>query len=85
MSPFTYADKINEPLLMIHGGEDNNPGTFPMQSERLFQAVKGLGGRVRLVVLPKESHSYAARESVLHVFYEMDRWLEQHVKNAPPR
>lgn len=85
MSPFTYADKINEPLLLIHGGEDNNPGTFPMQSERLFQAVKGLGGKVRLVVLPKESHSYAARESVLHCFYEMDRWLETHVKNAPPR
>ncbi|MFN8611172.1 MAG: prolyl oligopeptidase family serine peptidase [Vulcanimicrobiota bacterium] len=85
MSPFTYADKINEPLLLIHGGEDNNPGTFPMQSERLFQAVKGLGGKIRLVILPKESHSYAARESVLHVFYEMDRWLESYVKNAPPR
>jgi len=85
MAPFTYAHKINEPLLLIHGAEDNNPGTFPMQSERLFQAVKGLGGRVRLVMLPKESHSYAARESVLQVFYEMDAWLERHVKNAPPR
>lgn len=85
MSPFTYADKIDEPLLLIHGGEDNNPGTFPMQSERLFQAVKGLGGKIRICILPKESHSYAARESVLHVFYEMDRWLETYVKNAPPR
>lgn len=85
MSPFTFADKIDEPLLMIHGAEDSNSGTFPVQSERLFQAVKGLGGRVRLVMLPKESHSYVARESVLHVFYEMDSWLEKHVKNAPPR
>jgi dipeptidyl aminopeptidase/acylaminoacyl peptidase len=85
MSPFTYANKINEPLLMIHGAEDSNPGTFPVQSERLFQAIKGLGGQVRLVMLPKESHSYVARESVLHVFFEMDRWLEKHVKNAPAR
>ena len=80
MSPFTHADKINEPLLLIHGAEDANPGTFPMQSERLYQAVKGLGGKARLVMLPKESHSYEARESVLHCLYEMDRWLEQHVK-----
>ena len=85
MAPFTYADKINEPLLMIHGAEDSNPGTFPVQSERLFQAIKGLGGQARLVMLPKESHSYVARESVLHVFFEMDSWLEKHVKNAPAR
>jgi len=85
MSPFTYAHKIDEPLLMIHGAEDSNSGTFPMQSERLYQAVKGLGGKVRLVMLPKESHSYAARESVLHTLYEMDNWLEFHVKKAGPR
>lgn len=85
MSPFTVADKIDEPLLLIHGAEDNNPGTFPVQSERLFAALKGLGGQARLVMLPKESHGYQARESVLHVLYEMDRWLEQHVKNAGPR
>ena len=85
MSPFTYADKINEPLLMIHGEEDSNSGTFPIQSQRLFQAIKGLGGQVRLVMLPKESHSYVARESVLQVFYEMDNWLEKYVKNAPSR
>jgi len=85
MSPFTVADKIDEPLLLIHGAEDNNPGTFPVQSERLFAALKGLGRPARLVMLPKESHSYQARESVLHVLYEMDRWLDQHVKNAGPR
>lgn len=83
MSPFTYADKIDEPILLIHGQEDDNPGTFPIQSERLFQAIKGLGGRARLVTLPKESHGYASRESVLHVLWEMDQWLEKHVKNAP--
>ncbi len=85
MAPFNYADKINEPLLLIHGAEDSNPGTFPIQSERLFQAVKGLGGQVRLVMLPKESHGYAARESVMHTMYEMDNWLEKYVKNAKPR
>lgn len=85
MAPFTFADKINEPLLLIHGAEDANPGTFPVQSERLFQAVKGLGGQVRLVMLPKESHGYAARESVMHTMYEMDNWLEKYVKNAKPR
>jgi dipeptidyl aminopeptidase/acylaminoacyl peptidase len=82
MSPFTYADKINEPLLLIHGDADNNPGTFTLQSERLFQAVKGLGGKARLVLLPYESHGYAARENILHMLWEMDAWLEKYVKGA---
>lgn len=84
MSPFTHAQKINEPLLLIHGVDDNNTGTFPIQSERLYQAMKGLGGTTRLVMLPYESHGYRARESVLHMMWEMDRWLETYVK-APKR
>jgi dipeptidyl aminopeptidase/acylaminoacyl peptidase len=82
MSPFNYADKINEPLLLIHGDADNNPGTFTLQSERLFLAVKGLGGKARLVLLPYESHGYAARENILHMLWEMDSWLEKYVKGA---
>ena len=85
MSPFTYANKINEPILLIHGMDDNNTGTFPIQSERLYQALSGLGGTARLVMLPSESHGYRARESVMHMLWEMDRWLETHVKNAKPR
>jgi len=84
MSPFDYADKIKTPLLMIHGDADNNPGTFTLQSERLFQAIKGLGGKSRLVLLPLESHGYAARESILHMLWEQDSWLEKHLK-APSR
>ncbi len=80
MSPFNYADKIKAPLLLIHGDADNNPGTFTLQSERLFQAVKGLGGTARLVLLPYESHGYAARENILHMLWEMDTWLEKYVK-----
>ncbi|MHB0972403.1 MAG: S9 family peptidase [Thermoanaerobaculia bacterium] len=79
MSPFTHAAKINEPILLIHGIDDNNTGTFPIQSERLYAALKGLGGTARLVMLPHESHGYAARESVLHMLWEMDRWLEKYV------
>lgn len=82
MSPFTYADKIKTPLLMIHGQIDNNPGTFPMQSERLFAAVKGLGGTAKLVMLPFESHGYAAMESALHVQAETVEWLDRYVKPA---
>lgn len=82
LSPFMHADKINEPLLLIHGEADNNSGTFPLQSERLFQAIKGNGGTVRLVLLPHESHGYSARESVLHTQSEMIDWFDQHVKNA---
>ncbi len=85
MSPFDYADKIDEPILMIHGAVDNNPGTYPIQSERLFEAMKGLGGRVRLVMLPAETHGYRARESVLHTLWEMQQWLDTHVKKAPAR
>lgn len=85
MSPFTYADKIDEPLLMIHGAVDDNPGTYPIQSERLFEAMKGLGGRVRLVMLPAETHGYRARESVLHTLWEMTQWLDANVKNAKRR
>jgi dipeptidyl aminopeptidase/acylaminoacyl peptidase len=83
MSPFTYANKINEPILLIHGEADNNSGTFPIQSERLFQAIKGSGGTARLVLLPHESHGYRARESVLHVLAEMFEWADRYVKNRP--
>jgi len=81
MSPFTHANKIKTPILMIHGDADNNPGTFTLQSERLFGAIKGLGGIARLVLLPHESHGYAARENILHMLWEQDQWLEKHVKN----
>ena len=85
MSPFMHADKIDEPILMIHGQADNNPGTFTLQSERLYGAINGLGGTARLVLLPAESHGYRGRESLLHMLWEEDRWLEEHVKNAGPR
>jgi len=85
MSPFRFADKINEPLLMIHGAADNNDGTFPIQSDRLFAALQGLGGTVRYVSLPAEAHGYRARESALHVLWEQVRWLDTYVKNAGPR
>jgi dipeptidyl aminopeptidase/acylaminoacyl peptidase len=84
MSPFNYANAIKDPLLMIHGEEDNNSGTFPIQSERMYAAVKGLGGTARLVMLPKESHGYRARESILHMLAETDAWLDEHVKQAKP-
>jgi len=81
MSPFMHCDKMKTPLLLIHGQADNNSGTYPMQSERYFNALKGLGAPVRLVMLPKESHGYAARESIMHMLWEQDQWLEKHVKN----
>jgi len=83
VSPFMYADKINEPILLIHGEADNNSGTFPIQSERLFEAIKGNGGIARLVLLPYESHGYSARESVLDVLAEMFEWADKYVKNRP--
>ena len=79
MSPFNHANKIAQPLLLIHGAADNNPGTFPMQSERLYQAVRGNGGTVRLVLLPHESHGYEARESIEHVLHEQIAWFEKYV------
>jgi dipeptidyl aminopeptidase/acylaminoacyl peptidase len=85
VSPFMVASKINEPMLMIHGEADDNTGTFPIQSERMYQAVKGHGGTVRLVMLPFEAHGYAGRESIEHVLYEMLSWFDKYVKNAPPR
>lgn len=81
MSPFSYAHQIKTPLLLIHGEADNNPGTFPIQSERLYNAIKGHGGTSRLVMLPHESHGYRAKESVLHMLWEMNRWLDKYVKN----
>lgn len=81
MSPFAFADVIKEPLLLIHGEADNNSGTFPIQSERFYAALKGHGATTRLVMLPHESHAYRARESVLHTLWEMTSWLDTHVKN----
>lgn len=85
VSPFFYADKINEPILLIHGEADNNQGTFPIQSERLFAAISGTGGTARLVMLPLEAHGYSAKESVEHTLYEMIQWFDKYVKNAKPR
>jgi len=80
MSPFMHADTVNEPLLLIHGQADNNSGTFPIQSERFYNALKGQGATARLVMLPYESHGYRGKESVLHMLWEMDRWLDKYVK-----
>ncbi|MBO6536370.1 MAG: S9 family peptidase [Balneolaceae bacterium] len=85
MSPFMNAEKINEPLLLIHGEVDNNSGTFPIQSKRMYGAVSGLGGTVKLVMLPHESHGYSARESLLHMLYEQTEWLNSYVRDADPR
>ena len=80
MSPFSYADKIHTPLLLIHGEADDNQGTFPIQSERFYQALKGHGATARLVFLPLEAHGYEAHESLSHMLWEMDRWLDTYVK-----
>jgi dipeptidyl aminopeptidase/acylaminoacyl peptidase len=83
MSPFYFAHEINEPVLLIHGEADDNSGTFPIQSERLYMALKGHGATVRYVTLPHEAHGYAARESVLHVVAETVNWLDKYLKPAP--
>jgi dipeptidyl aminopeptidase/acylaminoacyl peptidase len=85
MSPFYFANKINEPVLLIHGEADDNSGTFPIQSERLYMAIKGNGGIARYVTLPFEAHGYAARETNLHVVAEMLNWSEKYLKQATPR
>ncbi|MFQ5494100.1 MAG: prolyl oligopeptidase family serine peptidase [Phycisphaerae bacterium] len=84
MSPFMHAEKINEPILLIHGEADNNSGTFPIQSKRFYHALKGHGATARLVMLPHESHGYRARESVMHMAAEMTHWLDRYVKKAKP-
>ena len=81
ISPFMHADKINEPLLLIHGENDNNSGTFPLQSSRMYHAIKGNGGTVRLVMLPHESHGYRARQSILHTQAETIEWLNKFVRD----
>ncbi len=85
VSPFFYADKIKTPLLIVHGGEDANPGTIPLQSSRLYEAIRGNGGTARLVILPHEPHWYTAMESNEQLIYEMLRWFDKYVKNAPPK
>jgi len=84
MSPFNFADKIKTPILLIHGEADNNSGTFPIQSERFYAALKGQGATARYVVLPAEAHGYAARENLLHMLWEMDSWLTKYVKTPTP-
>lgn len=81
MSPFMNADKMKTPILLVHGEADNNPGTFTLQTERYFQALKGLGANARMVILPKESHGYAAKENILHLLWEQDQFLEKYLKN----
>jgi dipeptidyl aminopeptidase/acylaminoacyl peptidase len=85
MSPFTHADSIDEPILLIHGEADTNTGTFPIQSQRLYHAIKGLGGSAKLVLYPHEQHGYRARETVLDALYQQFEWFDRWVKNAAPR
>jgi dipeptidyl aminopeptidase/acylaminoacyl peptidase len=85
MSPFWYADKVKDPILLMHGEADDNSGTFPIQSERFYMALKGYGATVRYVTLPNEAHGYAARETLLHVLAERINWFDKYVKNAPVR
>jgi dipeptidyl aminopeptidase/acylaminoacyl peptidase len=85
VSPFFSADKLKTPLLIIHGAEDANPGTTPLQARMLFQAIRGNGGTTRLVMLPHEPHWYTALESNEQLVYEMLRWFDKYVKNAPSR
>jgi dipeptidyl aminopeptidase/acylaminoacyl peptidase len=85
VSPFFSADKLKTPLLIVHGGEDANPGTTPLQSQKLYEAIRGNGGTARLVILPHEPHWYSAMESNEQLVYEMIRWFDKYVKNAPPR
>ena len=80
MSPFMHAQKVNEPILLIHGEADNNSGTFPVQSKRYYHALKGHGATTKLVLLPHESHGYKARESVMHILWETANWLDTYVK-----
>ena len=82
MSPFMNVNSDMSPLLLIHGAEDENSGTYPDQSKRFFSALRGKGVKSRLVVLPKEGHGYRARESILHCLYETERWLKLHCTNA---
>lgn len=82
MSPFSYADKIKTPILLIHGEADDNTGTYPINSERLFAAIKGTGGTVRFVFLPYEAHSYRGKENLLHMLWEQNEWLKKYVKDA---
>ncbi|MCX6217830.1 prolyl oligopeptidase family serine peptidase [Spirosoma sp.] len=84
MSPFMNADKMKTPLLLVHGEADNNTGTFPIQSERYYNALKGFGATTRLVFLPYESHGYTAKESLLHMLWEMNGWMDKYVKNPTP-
>jgi dipeptidyl aminopeptidase/acylaminoacyl peptidase len=85
VSPYFFANKMKSPLLLMHGSDDANPGTTPLQSEQLFQAIRGNGGVVRLVMLPHEPHWYAAMESNEQLAYEELRWFDKYVKNAEPR
>ena len=83
MSPYLSANHINEPLLLLHGEKDENPGTFPFQSERLFHALNGLGKQARLVMFPNEGHTFRGEDTILHMLWEIEQWLEVQLKGKP--
>lgn len=84
MSPFFQADHLDTPLLMYHGGEDNNTGTFLIQSERMIQALTGLGKTAVLYIYPFESHGPRCLETYQDMWARWLSWFNVYVKQAEP-
>ncbi|MCL1827454.1 MAG: prolyl oligopeptidase family serine peptidase [Candidatus Cloacimonetes bacterium] len=80
LSPFLFVNQIEKPLLLIHSMADQNTGTFPLQSRRLFEAMLGNGKVCRFVQLPLEGHHYRAKESHLQVLSEFEAFFTKYIK-----
>ncbi len=85
MSPFFRADKISGPLLMYHSLEDQNVGTAPISSIRMFHALQGLGKPAALFMYPYEDHSVATYQTDLDQWARWFAWFDMYVKNPSPK
>lgn len=77
-SPVNHVDKIQVPVLLVHGTKDRS---VPVkQSVAMYKALKGKEKDVQYIELEDGDHYLSTNSHRLQTFQAMDSFLKQHLK-----
>ena len=80
-SPLFSADKINTPLLLLHGGVDTN---VPIgESIQMFNALRILGKTVEFITVDGENHAIYGYQKRIDWNKTIHAWFAKWLKNQP--